>query len=92
MPKIYNVLVPYCCSVNIRVAVDEEIENPEAALDAAMMELDRHDACLMFVKGNGMEVDQDKVSIGEGEFLRSIVSGNVLHASFNEIDWEEADG
>lgn len=92
MAKSYFVTVPYCCSVSIRVTVDEEIENDAAAMDAAMTALDEHDACLQFVKKDGTEVDREKVDIGDGEFLRRISSGNVMHASCNEIDWEETDG
>jgi len=91
-PKSYYVTVPYCCSVSIRVTVDDGIDTPDDALDAAMMELDGHDASLQFVKKDGTEVDREKVDIGEGEFLKRISSGNVLHASFSEIDWEETNG
>ena len=92
MPKSYYVTVPYCCSVSIRVTVDEEIDTPDDALDAAMDELDSHDACLQFVKKDGKEVDREKVDIGEGQFLKRVSSGNVSHVSFGEIEWEETDG
>lgn len=92
MPKSYYVTVPYCCSVSIRVTVDEGIENADQAFDAAMNELDGHDACLQFVKKDGKEVDREKVDIGEGEFLKRLSTGNVSHVSFDEIDWEEIDG
>jgi len=92
MPKSYYVTIPYCCSVSVLVTVDEEIENADQALDAAMEVMDGHHSFLQFVKINGDYVPEESVSIGEGQFLKRIASGNVMHASFNEIDWEETDG
>ena len=92
MAKKYHVLVPYCCSVIVTVTVDEEISTADAAMDAAMNELDSHDASLQFIGPDNFEVNMDKVDIVNGEFVKQVISGAVLHVPCSEISWEEADG
>ncbi len=88
MPKYtHYITIPFTSALNLAVESDKPCTNRDEAYDLAMQELD--DLCVKVeVTGTG-ERDGEPVELSENvEFHKSLVSGNVVHASVPDINWE----
>lgn len=85
--KKFWVRVPFAGVLNVEVRA-EEIESGGQAFDLAMVAIDKSGFTLHEEHNEGHE---HTCTMDEWSYLPRIVTGNVLHTPFNEVEWESAD-
>lgn len=87
--KFFNILIPYCCTVLVRVPA-EKIDSEEEAFELAIDQLDKLEPTLQFTNEDGL-IDEGVLSILDGRYVKSVIYNDSCQPVSRKIGWSDTD-